>query len=156
MVLFHFFFQSGPKTLNSIQPVNFISDFWLRIEDIFPHTPPSSLKSLSGSSTVGQPFFFPRRCCCFFFGAQKKQPTKVAFFFQQSWRFQDLKIFSGLEVYPFYKFYKTTFFGGERNCDRYFKLKFRTYEVGVWTRTYDTIIAEIMLRGPKNQAFGRL
>lgn len=117
------FFQSGPKTLNSIQPVNFISDFWLRIEDIFPHTPPSSLKSLSGSSTVGQPCFFPRRCCCFFFWAQKKQPTKVAFFFQQSWRFQDLKIFSGLEVYPFYKFYKTTYVEGDTN----FKLKFRTY-----------------------------
>lgn len=105
------FFQSGPKTLNSIQPVNFISDFWLRIEDIFPHTPPSSLNSLSGSSTVGQPstMFFFHAGAAVFFWCSEKTTHKGGLFFQQSWRFQDLKIFSGLEVHPFYKFYTTTY-----------------------------------------------
>lgn len=78
------FFQSGPKTLNSIQPVNFTSDFWLRIEDIFPHTPPSSLNSLSSSSTVGQPFFCPRRCCCFFWGSEKTTHKGGLFFSAKS------------------------------------------------------------------------
>lgn len=72
------FFSKWSKALNSIQPGNFTSDFWL--EDIFPPTPPSSFKILSGSPTVGQAFFFSTPVLLFFLGLRKKQPTKVAFF----------------------------------------------------------------------------
>lgn len=120
------FFQSGPKTLNSIQPVNFISDFWLRIEDIFPHTPPSSLNSLSGSSTVGQPstMFFFHAGAAVFFWCSEKTTHKGGLFFS---KVEGSKIWKFSVVWKstlFTSFTQQHMFWGERKGDRYFKLKF--------------------------------
>lgn len=82
-----FSFQSGPKTLDSIQPVNFTKWFLAENRGYLPTYSPfithQSLQFLNSWSTVWT-FFFPRRCCCFFFGLRKNNPQRWPFFSAKS------------------------------------------------------------------------